>query len=242
MSDYPAVIALIITYRRKELALVTIESVKRFVKYPNIGFHIADDGSGEDYVQELVEAIGGEYSITSTNSDRRGVGANMNAGMEGVLGRADLWLHLEDDWALTADLDLVPCVRALEQEPDYGMVRLGRLTAGLTGRTISIANKLWWALERGSDTYVFTGNAALRHRRFREAYGPYREDLTPGKTELTYCGKYNSTGGPGILWPAWLNYEQTFQHIGDHQSFKYYMEREGMTAEQAADMWDKVTA
>ena len=235
MEQYPPVIALIVTYRRLALALETIRSVKEKVIYPNIGFHIADDGSGREYVDRLVEEIGGNYSIEVTNSNRGGVGANMNQGVEAVLKRADLWLHLEDDWVLPRPLDLEPCVQLLTEREEIGMVRLGRLSAHLRGVTIAGAGKLWWQLERNFDSYVFSGNAALRHRRFHDAYGPYTVGLKPGETELNYCHAFNTKEGPAIVYPAWLTYDDAFQHIGDSQSFKWYMETGGLTAEEAAE-------
>ncbi len=240
MSDYPVVIALIITYRRLQLALETIRSVKQRLSYPNIGFHIADDGSGPEYVERLLAEIGGSYSVEVTDAQRQGVGANMNLGIAAALKRADLWLHLEDDWVLREPLDLEPCVRLLMGDESIGMVRLARLSGGLRGATFGAENRVWWRLERNSDTYVFVGGAALRHRRFHDAFGPYRRGLAPGETELAYCGRFNNVEGPDIVWPAWLNPAQTFQHIGDHQSFKWWMGDGGKTADEAAVMFEEM--
>jgi len=243
VSDYPPVIVLIVTYRRLELALATIRSIKQYLDYSNIGFHIADDGSGKEYVGKLYQEIGPTYSVTASDAGRGGVGVNMNMGIDSILGKpheADFWLHLEDDWVLRNHLDLAPCVRLLEEDKRIGMVRLGRLSGGIKGETIGGADKVWWLLEKGSDTYVFSGNAALRHRRFFEAYGPYPRGLHPGQTELWYCDKFSQTSGPAIAWPAWLNTEETFFHIGDSMSFKYFMEREGMSAEEAAERFESM--
>ncbi len=236
--EYPPVIALIVTYRRLRLALETIRSVKERVIYPNIGFHIADDGSGDEYVQALRNEIGSEYSIEVTDAGRAGVGANMNLGIRAIInGRADLWLHLEDDWVLPGPLELAPCVQLLQEDKSVGMIRLGRLTAEERATTFSAAGKLWWRLEKGSNSYIFSGNAALRHKRFAVAYGTYKTGLTPGRTELAYCHAFDHKDGPDIVYPAWLNYNETFQHIGDSQSFKWYMETDGKTAEEAADLF-----
>lgn len=237
---YPPVIVLIVTFRRLRLAIETINSVRANLTYPNLGFHIADDGSGPEYVDALREAIGNTYSVTVSDAARSGVGKNMNLGIHAVLDRADLWLHLEDDWFLNEPLDLLPCVQLLMEDETIGMVRLGRLSAGLTGESMAGANKLWWRLKKNSDTYVFSGNAALRHRRFHSHYGPYKEGLMPGQTELDYCNKFNSKTGPDIVWPAWLNTEQTFSHLGDSHSFKWQMETGGLTAEQAADKFEEM--
>ncbi len=240
MNDWPPVIALIVTYRRLDLALATIRSVLDHVDYPNIGFHIADDGSGEDYVKKLLAEIGGSYSVVTTDAAQQGgVGLSMNMGIKAVLTRADYWLHLEDDWVLPGPLDLRPCVQVMAEDDTVGMVRLGRLSAGLEAESYSGAGKLWWRLKRGSDTYVFSGNAALRHRRFHDAYGPYKAKLHPGQTELWYCDRFNRREGPDILWPAWMTYEETFQHIGDHESFKWHMEADGRSGAEIADMFDR---
>lgn len=242
-SLYPPVIILIITYRRLRLAIETIKSVKANLVYPNIGFHIADDGSNTSdnpsYVQSLVDEIGPEYSITVSDSKRGGVGKNMNLGIHAVLDRADLWLHLEDDWALRGPLDLLPCVQLLVEDETVGMVRLGRLSAGIKAETLAGANKMWWRLKKNSDTYVFSGNAALRHRRFHSHYGPYKEGLMPGQTELVHCNKFNVTPGPDIVWPAWLNTEETFFHIGDSHSYKWHMETGGRSADEAAALFEQ---
>ncbi len=241
--EYPQVIVLIITYRRIDLAIETIKSVKEKLIYPNIGFHIADDGSGYEYVKALAHEIGPNYEITTTDSKRAGVGANMNMGIEAVLQRADHWLHLEDDWVLKYPLNLTPMVDVLTQDASIGMVRLGRLTAGLKAETYSSAGYVWWQLVRDSNTYVYSGNAALKHRRFHDKYGPYKEQLMPGQTELWYCNRFNITPkGPEILWPGHLSSEQVFHHIGDSQSFKWWMETGGKTADEAADFFAESAA
>lgn len=233
MNPWPPVIAMVITYQRTRLAVETIRSVKLKVDYPNIGFHIADDGSSPEHIKRLLEEIGSTYSVTTTNANHGGVGRSMNLGMAECLKRADLILWLEDDWVLPAPIDLRPCVEALQME-GLGMVRLGRLSEGLKAKTLAAADRLWWRLEKNGAQYIYSGNANLRHRRFCQAYGPYSEGLKPGETELAYCAKFNATPGADIIWPAWLTPEQTFQHIGDMQSYKVLMEREGLTAAQAA--------
>lgn len=239
--DWPPVFALIITYRRLELALETIHSVRANVDYPNIGFVLADDGSGANYVDRLCRAIGGSYKVHVTDAARGGVGKSMNLGIAKILETADIWLHLEDDWVLPKPLDLRPSVKLLIEDPGVGMVRLGRLTPGMKAESYSGGGYVWWKLIRNSDTYLFSGNASLRHRRFHDAYGPYPDKkLTPGMTELWYCDRYNSGKGPEIVHPAWYATPDLFQHIGDSQSFKWWMEQGGLSAEEAAAKFEKM--
>lgn len=235
----PPVIVVVVTYRRLRLAIETIRSVKEKLIWPNIGFHLADDGSGPAYLQALVQEIGPNYSVTVSNAERGGVGHSMNLGIEAALGRADLWLHLEDDWALPAPLDLAPFVQLLQEDASLGMIRMGYISAGIEGKTFPGADRMWLRLKKNSDTYVYAGHAALKHRRFHEAYGGFPVGLAPGQTEVSYCGKFNAKPGPDIAWPLWMPETSMFRHIGDSQSFKYYMESEGKTAEEAAALFEQ---
>lgn len=237
MSEWPPIIIVLITYRRLNLALRTIKCLKERLDYPNIGWHIADDGSGPDYVQRLVDEIGPTYAITVSDAARGGVGKSMNMGIQAALSRADLLLMVEDDWCLRERLDMRPVVQLFMEREDVGMVRFGYLSPYVSGKIISAANELWWLLDRLSDHYVFTGHPSLRHRRFHDAYGLYPEGLGPGQTEDAMCGIFDTGSGPEIVWPAWLHHRGVFEDIGSHASFKVTMEREGLTGEQAADLF-----
>lgn len=211
--DNPAVIALLITYKRTDLAIRTIEGVRKHLGWANIGWHLADDGSGEEHLNKLREAIGPTYAVTVSDAARKGVGHSMNLGMEACLKRADYILWLEDDWELVQPFDLTPCVKLLEERQDIGMVRLAYISPGIEAQLVSGAGRLWWKLHKGP-TYTFTGHASLRHRRFCEAYGPYPSGLTPGETELAMCGKFNNSDGPAVALPAWTGEWGPFHHIG----------------------------
>lgn len=229
----PAVVILLITYKRLEVARETIRGIKDRIRYPEelISWHIADDGSGGDHIGQLISEINGKVSYTDTGG--HSVGRSMNMGIAEVLNRSDIWLHWEDDWVPNMEINLVPCVQLLQDFPNIGMVRLGRLSAGLQGKVFSGADRLWWLLDKSKDEWCWTGHAAVRHRRFHEAYGFYAEGLTPGKTELVMLDNFNRKQGPDVVWPAWLRYD-ICDHIGDGYSYKEAMENRGLTKEQAA--------
>ncbi len=208
--DWPAVVALLITYKRTELALRTVRAVKTNLDYPRLSWHVADDGSDSAHVRAILAECG--EGTTFSNADRRGVGRSMNLGMAAALKRADYILWLEDDWELQKPFDLRPCVELLQERGDVGMVRLGYLSPGIWGELIG-AGRLWWKLSKGP-TYTFTGHASLRHRRFCDAYGAYQEGLAPGETELWYCGTFNNRPGPSVAVPAWTGEWGAFAHIG----------------------------
>ena len=212
--DWPKVAILVITYKRTALAARTIQGVLDHLVYPHekLRWHIADDGSPEAHIVALKSLID-SYPITISNTNRRGVGASMNVGSIECLKKADYILWLEDDWELTHSFDLRPCVELLSTYEQIGMVRLGYISPGIVGTLVSGNGHLWWRLDKGP-TYTFTGHASLRHRRFLEAYMPYREDLTPGETELHMCGTFNNKPGPGVVYPAYVGEYGPFAHIG----------------------------
>lgn len=215
MIDWPRVSILIITYKRTTLAVKTIQGVQNHLVYPHekLHWHIADDGSDEKHLSGIRSILDGYHSVSFSNAARRGVGASMNMGTEACLKHADYILWLEDDWELTHSFDLRPCVELLSTYDHIGMVRLGYISPGVVGHLVGGSGHLWWLLDKGP-TYTFVGHASLRHRRFMAAYMPYREDLTPGETELHMCGTFNNKPGPGVVYPAWIGEYGVFAHIG----------------------------
>lgn len=211
MNEWPLVIALIITFKRTELAIRTIKAVKERLIYPNLGWHIADDGSPNGHVSALREVIGSD--VPMTDAKRKGAGRSMNLGMRECLLRCSYILWLEDDWELIRPLDLRPCVKLLGQQEGIGMVRLAYLSPGLVGSLIQHSDQLWWCLDKGPQ-YTFTGHAALRHAKFCKAYGDYKEGLAPGETELWMCQHFTDTDGPKIAVPADGGIYGYFAHIG----------------------------
>jgi len=232
VSEYPPVVALIITYERTDVAVTTIRGMKERIHYPNLSFHIADDGSNGCHIERMLQEIGSDYRITVSNTGGHSVGRSMNLGIEKCLERSDIWLHWEDDWLPNMDIDLIPCVNLLQNHDNIGMIRLGRLQLGLHGEVVLGGDRFWWKLDKSKHEWCWTGHAAMRHRRFHDAYGKYEEGLTPGKTEMAMLDKFNRTKGPDVVWPAWLRYD-ICDHIGDGYSYKEAMENRKLTREEA---------
>lgn len=242
MVEYPPVVVLLITFERTDVALATIKGIQERIRYPNLSWHISDDGSNGDHVAKLVEAIGPDVEITISDSKRHSVGKSMNIGIAKCLERADMWLHWEDDWVPNMEIDLVPCVELLQDNEEIGMIRLGRLQTDLYGHVIVGGDRLWWRLDKNKSLWTWVGHAAMRHRRFYDAYGVYPEGQTPGITELGMQANVQYNPGPDIVWPAWLRYD-ICDHIGDGYSYKEAMENRGLTREEATkEFLDKMGA
>lgn len=206
------------TYRRTDCALRTIAAARQYLRYPELRWYVADDGSPAEHVQTVMGALSGAY-VDGWHSERRGYGANANVAWSATDGYGSLTFWLEDDWELRAPLDLYPYAALLMETEEIGMVRLGALNLDVRGRTWAHGGQVYWKLDREphlEGTPVFTGHPSLRHRRYRAAYGPYPEGLTPGDTELAYAWQFRqgSPDAPGIVWPADYPPQGFFGHIG----------------------------
>lgn len=211
----PAICILLTTYKRPECALRTIRALKENLIWDQVTWHISDDGSPREEIQSYIQEIGPNYKIEVYNSDRRGVGHGMNHSLRKIFTTTDLVLVLEDDWLLNRKLEIGPYVNTLMNHDQYGMIRFGYIYPNLLGYTVSEEGKIFWRLEPNQETYIFCGHAALRHKRFHEAYGYYDEGLTPGLTELSMAGKMNvKYDYPRIMYPAECGAYGFFDHIG----------------------------
>lgn len=203
------------TWERTEYAMRTVVAAKGLLRYPDLRWYIADDGSREEHVAYLRELLPDAH----WHSARRGYGANSNVAWQTADNIGALTFWLEDDWELTQPLDLYPYAALLMERSEVGMVRLGNLNLDVRGRTWGHDGRIYWKLDREphhEGTPVFTGHPSLRHRRYRDVYGPYPEGLGPGDTELAYAYQFRAghPAGPGIVWPADYPPNGMFGHIG----------------------------
>lgn len=212
------IVIILQTYKRTDVALQTIAAALRYLRYPDLRWYIADDGSPREHFEAVVDAVGKDL-LWSCHSHRRGYGANANAAWEAAdqIGALTFWL--EDDWELRQPLDLYTYACLLMETHEIGMVRLGVLNLDIRGRTWAHGGRVYWKLDQMphiEGTPVFTGHPSLRHKRYRYAYGPYPVGLTPGETELAYAYQFRigSHSGPGIVWPADYPPMGLFGHIG----------------------------
>lgn len=204
------------TYKRTKYALRTIKSVLEFIRYPNLLWYVADDGSDEEHVRSVLNGISGE-NLVGVHSIKQGYGASANQAWTRANEIGPLSFWLEDDWELREPLDLWPYAALLMEDEDVGMVRLGALNLDISGYTFGHRGSVYWKLDRipkHDGTPVFTGHPSLRHNRYQVSYGNYPVGMSPGNTELAYAYKYRIGQGSSIVWPAELPGRGVFGHIG----------------------------
>lgn len=207
---------LITTYKRTELALITIRALKKYLIYDEryLHWHLADDGSLSEHMKILLNELKG-YNVSISNAQRRGVGYSNNLGIAYCLENGSEYiLHLEDDWELKETFNVNEYIQVFKEYEDVGMIRLAYISPGLEADLIPTTNhRLWWKLRKGPQ-YTFVGHAALKTKKFMITYGKYPINLPPGQTELYMCGTFNNTHGPTVVVPAWHSIYGIFHHIG----------------------------
>jgi hypothetical protein len=182
--------------------------------YPNLSWHVADDGSGREHQQALMDVIGDMPWTMTDAAQQGGTGYNRNVGLRAAFSRSPYVLHIEDDWKLGHRYNLKPAVCVLREYQDIGMIRLGYIEFGHHAKSVLLCDLVWWELQKDSGHgFIFAGHPHLLHRRFHGAYGWYPHNLLPGATEAGFADKIIQTAGPKILYPIW-HFCGFFGHIG----------------------------
>jgi hypothetical protein len=200
-------ILVFLTKRRLQYAQQSIRSLSRLKTQEKIHFHIADDGSGEDYQTSLAhaaeEALGQDTPITLSDSKDRGYGANYNAAtlITHSLANADVILPIEDDWELTRDLDVDVMIKSL-RENVFSCVRMGYVgyTQSLLAKLVWYQNMHWLEFsEFSSEPHVFSGHPRLETVQFQREVGLWNEGLDAGATEFEVA--HRARARQGVAWP-----------------------------------------
>jgi len=209
----------LLTYDRLVVAKRSLEGVAKNLKASEeFWLHIADDGSPQEYRDELLDLahhyFGDNTSIT--NSQRAGYGGNYNIATQFVHRICDLMLPLEDDWELLRELDLDP-IAAVLRDGLFGCVRMGYigLTQELRGKFVLAEGYHWLELDPDSpERHIFSGGPRLETVEWERAVGPWPERTEQGLTEHLVAGL--PAARYGVAWPIGLIFPKgdAFVHIG----------------------------
>lgn len=233
MSDLPKLSIVLVTYKRMEMALRTIESTCKNLGYPKelISWYLADDGSPKKDFNAIAHClnINNQILAYSHNERIRNVGQEetffAGGGWNKALGIAyqnsDFVLFLEDDWELEQPFDIVPYVKLLQDREDVGLVSFRILSVDCDVRTAGHAGIHYLQYARTTQ-YAYSGNPHLRHARFVQHYGWFAEDVNPGGIELAQDDRYrlDVAGGPAIWRPVTIDPWGAWHHIGNEKSWE----------------------
>lgn len=215
---WPPVWVLFATYKRTVAALQTVESLGKYLKYPNLHFHICDDGSGSTddgtnrWHAGVLAAKFAEFypdvtwHETDTPPGSFNTGWNINKGILEARQR-DVSIHMLifDDWTLLGDLDIRPMVDVLDTYNQVGFIRLSYLVPGLSGICTRYDSSrlnqpyLWWRLIRKwslynpwkTEPFLVSTQPYIAHLRFFNVYGWHPEGMPPGESEELLGYQYN---------------------------------------------------
>ena len=222
MADWPKVWVLFATFKRTETAIGTVQSLGKYLKYPNLHFHVCDDGSGETddgTGRKHIDVIMDEFvrfypGITGHEMDtphgQFNTGGNINRGIQ--LAResgSDIHMLVFDDWALLRELDIRIHADLLDINKSVGFIRLSFLVPGIAGVCVGHMSSermgggghMWFRLIRDwstrnpwkTETYLISTQPYIAHTRFFEAYGWHPENCDPGGAETSLGHQYLSS-------------------------------------------------
>jgi hypothetical protein len=218
-QEWPTVAIIFATFKRTEVALKTIRSLKEFLIYPNLHWHVADDGSRETddgtdrwHVGVLTEEIAQFYpEVTYHEMDtphgKFNPGGSINRALRAMQENGiTQYMLIYDDWGLLRELDLRPHVDVLDTYTEIGFIRLsyhvpghGFLSVGYQCPRLNMTRWMYlrmvreWSLRNPfgvSDSYLVSTQPYVAHMRFHEAYGMHPERTTPGLAEMGLSNQY----------------------------------------------------
>lgn len=192
--------------KRTPLLNNTVQLLHQNLKYPNVQWIIADDGSvnQEQHLANVKEFLfSSSQPFQITDSQHAGVGKSKNIALQKAFETSPFVLLLEDDWLLRNVIPLQAYMTILSEYSEVGMIRLGYLGGTMSAKYVAYNDVSFWDLDRGSGVYIYSGQVSLRHKRFYDICGYHPEGVSPGEEELVFCKHYNGVdNAPKILWPA----------------------------------------
>ena len=204
-------------------AMTTLVALRRLTTSEPLHFHLADDGSGAGFREEIMEHAREHYgdNVSVSNSEGRGYGASYNLATQSVHQIADLIVPIEDDWELQRPFNLDVFAAALRARSDFKCIRMGYIgyTDILRATFFYEAGAHYLLLDPDSpEKHVFAGGPRIETREFERELGEWPEITTAGGTELEVAGRPESR--QGVLWPidSISPSGNLFAHIGTIQS------------------------
>lgn len=156
----------------------TVDSLRKYLICPEYDWHIADDGSDEEYQKSVIAMLGNDPYMLSNTEVGGDVGYNINMGLRKAFKKADVVLLWHDDRWLARDLDLRLCVKLLNEDENVGLIRLKPQRPGMRASSFERYGEKWWQVDKHSRcAHIVDIGPHLLHKRFVEAYGLYPTGL-----------------------------------------------------------------
>ena len=173
------------------------------MKYPNYTWHIADDGSSQEYQDRFLSIFEGETYTFSDTKAQGDLGKNLNTGTRVALERSDFVLHWNDDYVLESEVDIRPYISLLQKHDDIGIVRLRPSNTGFRLSAFDRDGRSWmWVDPRSVGPVLVDTGKIIMHRRFWDYYGPYPETMRVDIVEFEMTWRmHRFAPGPKVVIP-----------------------------------------
>ena len=196
------------THKRTKLARYVIRSLKDNLSADGYvpAFILCHDGSCKEHVDALRDEAG-DWLYAVTDSERRGLGASMNLGIEKALSISDVFLRMEDDWILQRPLEVGPWADFMKKD-SVGVIRMGMMFRDHDELEPYGPKELGLLRMRPhpNRTYNVNNQVALIHEQVHHLCGKYRENCTAQASERDFADKFNMVtsncvASPWVCWP-----------------------------------------
>jgi GT2 family glycosyltransferase len=188
-QEWPTVAVLIPTFNRGELLNQNLRYLGANLKYEGSVKILVGDDSNDDSLVFLPE----QSTVESTfpiqywrNTERLGLGGNLNKLIEMAGSETLLAIAMDDDHRLVKPLDITPFVKKLLEDPAAGWIRLmgtdsHKLSANLEGAFWRVS---WWS----SELYITSFRAHIfKLQDWSSMYGPYPVTEKIGQCEEKFA-------------------------------------------------------
>lgn len=207
----------VISYNRATLLAQTVAALRSCadVGGEDTALIIADDGS-DDGTHALIRGAWPMAQLVI--SDRKGLGANTNAGLRAAweLG-CDVVLQLQDDMLLTTALPLARMADDLRRDPTLGWIRLWEIA----GQTYSadLLGRYWRVRWESHDAFIASDRPHIKTRAMCRVLGDYPEGMKVVDTEPQWCAFAKQRAlahgnAPRVGIPIDFPTEDSFIHLG----------------------------
>jgi len=215
----------IVTFARPKEIRKTIYAFLKHQNYPleHLHFHLADnDTEKRTGIQNYAQDIMSEFkylSWTYSNEQRHGWGYNVNTALKAI--QTDYAFLIEDDYVATSDIDLLSGITLMEHQTNIGLVRYDGVAAHngliLHLRELKLENDTidYCLIDKDSaHLNVYSNRPHLRHKRFTECYGLYKEGVSLGSTEESMAHNVKSKKECCDIAILGNGITRAFDHIG----------------------------
>lgn len=192
------VAVIIPTYNRPDMLRKCVDNIQRHIvldREDRLSIFIGDDG---DRAASGLINFRLDHLVYRMSGPKKGLGANLNSLLRHVFSLDyKIVIQMDDDHILNHDYDIRKHVdELLKPDTDIGWIRIMQIAAH---NYVADLDESYWKVRWSSpELYIPSNRPHIKHKRFHDMFGYYREGLTLGQTEEQFghqCKDYARENG-----------------------------------------------